>query len=288
MRQCSFSSWKGLSLSRNYSTEILPRPETLKIKIPAWVPNKEEFPQIPLNKYGKPDLTAAPEDRRHGAILFSQKISPIVSASTLKELPSIHEDMLEIAFAGRSNVGKSSLLNELTRWTAKGQSLFLTSSTPGRTQSLDFFGLGTVARVVDMPGYGYAQAPKVRVKQWQELVNSYVSKRTTLARVCLLIDVRHGLMKEDYKFIDLMEKAERSFQFVLTKCDKISQNHIDTVVPQLYEIMDKKKWSFAFPQIICTSCVEKTGIDELMASLALCLGIPEIEYRQRHPTPDPE
>ena len=178
------------------------------------------------------------------------------------------EGPAEVAFAGRSNVGKSSLINALTA--SKG--LARTSNTPGRTQELNFFtqegdfedGIPPLA-LVDMPGYGFAKAPKDVVDRWTELIFDYLRGRSSLQRVFVLIDSRHGLKKNDDEVLDLLDKAAVSYQLVLTKCDKIK-------APALPKLIDKtldqiKKRPAAFPELVATSSEKNIGIDDLKSAI---------------------
>lgn len=184
----------------------------------------------------------------------------------LKFLPP--EGPPEIAFAGRSNVGKSSLINALLG--QKG--LARTSNTPGRTQELNFFvpdGYGAVEAglppivLVDMPGYGYAKAPKDHVDAWTALVFDYLRGRTSLKRVFLLIDARHGIKPNDEEVMTLLDKAAMSYQIVLTKTDKIKPPAVDKLIVETLE--RSKKRPAAFPSLIATSSEKGGGIDDLRA-----------------------
>jgi GTP-binding protein len=178
----------------------------------------------------------------------------------------------EIAFAGRSNVGKSSLINALTG--QKG--LARTSNTPGRTQELNYFvpdgfsGEGTdlpPIALVDMPGYGYAQAPKDQVDRWTKLVFDYLKGRVTLKRVYVLIDARHGIKKNDEEVLTLLDKAAVSYQIVLTKVDKIKPADLPRLVQETSEKIRKRP--AAYPAVLATSSEKGGGIDELRAAIAL-------------------
>ena len=159
-----------------------------------------------------------------GKELFKKKCSFVLSVANLKQLPD--GDRVEVAFAGRSNVGKSSLLNALF-----GQKkLAKTSSTPGRTQQLNYFNLDDKIYLVDLPGYGFAKAPKDIVKNWQQLINAYLVGRATLRRVFLLIDSRHGIKKIDEEIMDMLDKAAVTYQIVLTKADKVSDKALEKII----------------------------------------------------------
>ncbi len=174
----------------------------------------------------------------------------------------------EVAFAGRSNVGKSSLINALLR--QKG--LARTSNTPGRTQELNFFvpeetgedGLPVLA-LVDMPGYGFAKAPKDEVDRWTELVFSYLRGRATLKRVYVLIDARHGIKTIDEQVLDLLDKAAVSYQIVLTKADKIKPPAVDKLLKATAEKISKR--AAAYPELIATSSEKGLGMDDLRGAI---------------------
>ncbi len=203
--------------------------------------------------------TEAP-DLESGRLLFAQNCNFLISAASFNQLPDT--DLPEIAFAGRSNVGKSSLLNALTG----RKNLARTSNTPGRTQQVNFFDLGGRVMLTDLPGYGYAKAAKSVVDQWTRLIKSYLRGRVQLRRVCLLIDSRHGLKDTDREVMALMDEAAVAYQIVLTKCDKIKAAELEKLLVKT----DKEiaKHVAAHPEILVTSSFKSLGIEEMRAALA--------------------
>lgn len=193
--------------------------------------------------------------------LFAGPIEFLKSAPELKFLPQA--TVPEIAFAGRSNVGKSSLLNALTN----RKSLARTSTTPGRTQELNFFDVGDPLRLrlVDMPGYGFAEAPKDLVKRWKRLVNDYLRGRAVLKRVLVLIDSRHGLKEPDREMMKMLDVAAVSYQLVLTKGDKVKPSALGA----MYEgvMSEARKHPAAHPAIFTTSSETGSGIAELRTAI---------------------
>ena len=175
-------------------------------------------------------------------------------------------DLPEIAFAGRSNVGKSSLINALLG----RHSLARVSHTPGRTQQLNFFLLGKRFYIVDMPGYGYAAVSKAKIKIWSQLIQDYLKGRVPLKRVFLLIDSRHGFKVTDEAVMEELDKAAVSYQIVLTKADKSPPEHLESLMDLLNETL--KKHPAAFPTPLLTSSRENKGLETLRETIADLVG----------------
>ncbi|WP_299296560.1 ribosome biogenesis GTP-binding protein YihA/YsxC [uncultured Erythrobacter sp.] len=195
------------------------------------------------------------------ARLFSGRVDFLLSAPQLKFLPD--PTVPEIAFCGRSNVGKSSLLNALTGRKAIARA----SVTPGRTQELNFFEVGepTQFRLVDMPGYGFAKAPKPVVEKWKKLVRSYLRGRPVLARNLVLIDSRHGMKDVDREMMTMLDEAAVGYRIVLTKTDKIKASDLEKVAGRVAD--EARKHPAAYPELHLTSSEKGMGIAALRAAV---------------------
>ena len=190
---------------------------------------------------------------------FLRSCDFMLSVAQLVQLPEA--DLDEVAFAGRSNVGKSSLINALFNQ----KKLAKTSATPGRTQQLNFFNFDNKLYLVDLPGYGYAQAPEKLVKQWQKVLKDYLRGRPNLRRVFLLIDSRHGIKAEDLEIMKLLNESAVVYQVILTKIDKISAEELQKTQQNVLE--ELKKHAAAMNEIVVTSSEKKIGLTQCKAEI---------------------
>ena len=209
---------------------------------------------FPLAAENDPDRLEA------GRRLFAGPVDFLKGVVALDQLPP--GDRLEVAFAGRSNVGKSSLINALTGRRALARA----SNTPGRTREVNYFALGDRFYLVDLPGYGFAEAPVEVVRRWQELLRAYLAGRPTLRRAFLLIDARHGPKPPDAEIMGLLNRAAVTFQVVLTKADKPSRPHLDRTIAATRARLAGEP--AAYPEIALTSSETGAGIDTLRAIIA--------------------
>lgn len=196
--------------------------------------------------------------------LFRKNCEFVLGVAKLEQLPG--DEFAEVAFAGRSNVGKSSIINAIFYQ----KKLAKTSNTPGRTQQLNYFLLNKQIYLVDLPGYGFAQAPDSVVKQWQKLIMAYLQGRASLKRVFLLIDSRHGLKKVDEQIMEMLDKAAVTYQIVLTKIDKISKKALDEVMQKTK--LELSKHAAAYPKILATSSEKGIGLELVRAEINSLIG----------------
>jgi GTP-binding protein len=204
-------------------------------------------------------LAPEPDDitRERGRLLFAGPVDFVKGVVSMAGLPPA--DRVEVCFAGRSNVGKSSLINALTG----RKTLARASNTPGRTQEINYFALGPDRYMVDLPGYGYAEAPVAIVAKWQALLRSYLGGRQTLRRAFVLVDMRHGIKAVDEEILTLLDKSAVTFQVVLTKADKVNQATREATLSQVRGALAKHP--AAFPEIVVTSSEKGEGLETLRA-----------------------
>ena len=207
-------------------------------------------------------LSPEPEDseRETGRLLFCGPVDFVKGVTTMAALPPA--DRVEVCFAGRSNVGKSSLINALTN----RKNLARASNTPGRTQEINYFALGESRYLVDLPGYGFAEAPVAAVRKWQELLKSYLAGRQTQRRAFVLIDTRHGVKSVDDEIMTLLDRSAVTFQVVMTKADKVNLATREANIAQTMQALQKHP--AAYPEIIVTSSEKGEGVETLRAVIA--------------------
>jgi GTP-binding protein len=206
-----------------------------------------------------PPRTVDPDLAEAGRLLFTREVRFVAGASEARTLP--RHSLPEIAFAGRSNVGKSSLLNALTG----RRTLARTSNTPGRTRQINFFDLGGRLMLVDLPGYGYAEAPKSEISRWTASLRGYLRTRTTLCRVCLLVDSRRGIKEIDHRLMRMLDESGVSYQVVLTKTDKAGAGELAQIAERT--AAELATHTAAYPEIHLTSALKRYGIAALRATL---------------------
>ncbi|EHH69231.1 ribosome biogenesis GTP-binding protein YihA/YsxC [Gluconobacter morbifer] len=211
-----------------------------------------------------------------GRLLFAGDCQFFFGSQTIDQLPPVGRP--EVAFAGRSNVGKSSLINALTNRRALARA----SSEPGRTKQLNFFNLADRLTLVDMPGYGFAKASKSVKEDWQGMMFAYLRGRTTLSRVILLLDARIELKKSDREVMELLDRAAVVFQIVLTKCDQVRPKALEARTAEVEALA--LKHAAAYPRIVCTSSETGEGIEDLRAEIARFADpVPAAGEGERHP-----
>ncbi|MEN8842112.1 MAG: ribosome biogenesis GTP-binding protein YihA/YsxC [Octadecabacter sp.] len=212
--------------------------------------------QLPFPAVEEPDDAT----REAGRKMFAGETDFVKGVVAMDGLPEA--DRPEVCFAGRSNVGKSTLINALTG--RKG--LARASNTPGRTQEINYFTVGETHYLVDLPGYGYANAPVAVVEKWQRLLKNYLRGRVTLRRAFVLVDARHGIKSVDEEIMALLASAAVTFQCVMTKTDKLKKGELDKVLVQVREKL--QKFPSAYPELIITSSEKGEGIETLRAIIA--------------------
>ncbi|MBV9828641.1 MAG: YihA family ribosome biogenesis GTP-binding protein [Alphaproteobacteria bacterium] len=223
-------------------------------------PRRGRLTDVPVSENVYPPREIEPEALETGRLLFARECRFVAGAAEIGALPP--ETLPEIAFLGRSNVGKSSLVNALTG----RRTLARTSNTPGRTRQLNFFALDERLMLVDLPGYGYAEASKTAIAAWTRLIEHYLRQRGTLRQICVLLDARHGLKPPDRPVMQLCDRAGLSFQIVLTKTDKLTAEERVAIGERVGAAI--KTHTTAHPELHLTSAEKRLGIEALRATLS--------------------
>ncbi len=206
------------------------------------------------------NMSVTPAQLEAGRMLFAGEINFMLSVVDMQGLPQT--DLPEVCFAGRSNVGKSSLINAV----CGRKNLARTSNTPGRTRELNYFNLADRLHMIDLPGYGFARAPKEVIARWTRLMNMFLQTRANLRRVFLLIDARHGLKDTDKQIMDVLDEGAISYQIVLTKSDKPKKTALEQVLTHTQDSIALRP--AAYPEILFSSSHNKQGIDTIRARIA--------------------
>ena len=199
--------------------------------------------------------------RENNTLIFGQHVNHCSASSNIKDMPS--SEVPEVCFIGRSNVGKSSLINTI----CERKNIARISNTPGRTQLIHFYIVNKKLYLVDLPGYGYAKAPKSKIYDWNRLIYDYLHTRSRLQRIFLLIDARHGIKNLDHKMMFFLNKVGLNFQSILTKTDKVSSSNLDKIINNTE--LEMKNYPAARPEIISTSARQKIGIEKIREQLNL-------------------
>ncbi len=218
-----------------------------------------------MSSGGAPDSAFSESQLETGRKLFAGQCTFVMGVAKIEQLPDPMD--CEVAFAGRSNVGKSSLLNALTGHNA----LARTSNTPGRTRELNYFNINDALFLVDMPGYGYARAERKLIEQWNVLIRDYLRGRAALRRVFILVDSRHGLKSSDLEMMDMLDETAVMYQVVLTKADKMKPGPLEKIVTSVEAALAKRP--AAHPELHLTSSVKGVGIPALRAEIAMLAGL---------------
>jgi len=215
-------------------------------------------PEIETVDLPEPELS--PQDKERGRVLFAGDCDFMLGVAGLSQLPD--SNLPEIAFAGRSNVGKSSFVNALTG----RNTLAKTSNTPGRTQQLNYFNLGNALYMVDMPGYGYAKVSKTQVAEWTALIKDYLRGRPNLRCCFIMVDSRHGLKDSDREIMKMLDVAGVSYRIILTKIDKVKDQKLEWMTKEVQK--ELKTFAAAYPYILGTSAHKDKGLTEARAIMA--------------------